>query len=142
MFIISFVTQTVCSVFSSHFHVLTHSLKISFNPSLVAGFSLKAQRNQNIRVRKRAVLQKTLAVNGTKSLLTMFLFARQCLISHFFFIREEIRATCSISKKQLVITQVPLCKQATRRQYQSQGCFFLDGWEPVPIFVHHFSLFD
>lgn len=41
-----------------HFHMLTHSLKISFNPSLVARFLLRAQRNKSMRVRKGAKYSK------------------------------------------------------------------------------------
>lgn len=98
--------------FFFHFHVLTHSLKISFNPSLVAGFFPESSEKFEHKSKKGGkVLEKTLAIKGTKSLQTMF--EREFLISHFFLLREEIRVTCSISKKQLVITQVPLCKQAT-----------------------------
>lgn len=57
----------------------------------------------------------------------MFLFARKFLISHLL-LREEIRAMCSISKKQLVITQVPLCKQEMIIQYSAKVFFF---WEQV-----------
>lgn len=61
----------------------------------------------------------------------MFLFARKFLISRLL-LREEIRAMCSISKKQLIITQVPLCKQEMIIQYSAKVffvlfCFFLLG---------------
>lgn len=58
----------------------------------------------------------------------MFLFARKFLISRLL-LREEIRAMCSISKKQLVITQVPLCKQEMIIQYSAKVFFFF--WEQV-----------
>ncbi len=91
---------TNCLQCFSHFHVLTHSLKISFNPSLVAGFFLKAQRNENIRVRKYFKNHSSLM---ERNLLKLFLFAKTFLICHFLF-TEEIRAMCLISKKQLVVT--------------------------------------
>lgn len=43
--VLNLLCYTNCLQCFSHFHMLTHSLKISYNPSLVAWFFLKAQRN-------------------------------------------------------------------------------------------------
>lgn len=46
-----------------------------------------------------------------------------------FLLREQVKAMCSISKKQVVITQVPLWKQAMSLQCQG----FV--WERCPCFT-------
>lgn len=110
--VLNLFCYTNCLLRFSHFHMLTHSLKLSFNPSLVAVFFFpESSEKLEHKSKKWAEYFKKhfIFINEAKSLLAKLFCLQGNSWSPFL---VAIRAMCSVSKKQLVIIQFPLCKEA------------------------------